>query len=67
LQLEVVYEDDDMAIVVKPWGIACYGRGTRTIRHVVAGFLRPSSAGGGRADERAGGVAERGSSHTLCG
>jgi 23S rRNA-/tRNA-specific pseudouridylate synthase len=42
--LEVAWEDDQIAVVVKPAGIAVSGNQHRTIEHALIGQLRPSTA-----------------------
>jgi 23S rRNA-/tRNA-specific pseudouridylate synthase len=46
VQLQVLHDDDHIAVVVKPFGVKCYGRGTRSVKHVLPGHLAPSSQGG---------------------
>lgn len=38
-RLMVVYEDDHMAVVVKPPGYAVHGRGRKTVKHILGGEL----------------------------
>ena len=35
--LKVIYEDDHMAVIVKPPGYAVHGRGRKTIKHILGG------------------------------
>ena len=44
MALDVPWEDDDLAAVVKPPGIAVSGNQHRTLEHALAGNLRPSAA-----------------------
>lgn len=44
MDLAVAWEDDDLAVVVKPAGIAVSGNQHRTVEHALRGVLRPSAA-----------------------
>ncbi|WP_109621120.1 RluA family pseudouridine synthase [Sediminitomix flava] len=44
LQLDVLYEDDDLAVIYKPAGIMVSGNAFRTIENALQGNLKPSEA-----------------------
>jgi hypothetical protein len=48
VHLQVLHDDDHIAVVVKPFGVKCYGRGRRSVKHVLPGHLAPSMQGGAR-------------------
>jgi 23S rRNA-/tRNA-specific pseudouridylate synthase len=43
-ELQVLYEDNDVAVVFKPAGMPCYGRGRKTLLYALPYALKASDA-----------------------